>query len=150
MHSVSSVILAFHQLGCRFKLKGAEVGVKSGGKLIPMLLYADDAVIFAEDEKSMRLGLDVLMGWCWEWSIEVNGENCGVMHMRRKGVKRTEEKFCVGEEEIAVVKEYKYLGCVVDEHGQCRSMVKERAKAEARALSDWLRRCRASVGKVRG
>ena len=115
-----------------------------------MLVYADDAVIFAEDEKSMRLGLDVLMGWCREWSIEVNGEKCGVMHMRRKGVKRTEEKSCMGEEEIAVVEEYKYLGCVVDEHGQCRSMAKERAKAGARALSDWLRRCRASVEEVRG
>ena len=40
------------------------------------------------------------------------------MHMRRKGVKRTEEKFYVGEEEIAVVEEYKYLGCVVDDYGQ--------------------------------
>ena len=69
-----------------------------------MLLYADDAVMFAEDEKSMRLGLDVLMGWCREWSIEVNGEKCGVMHMRRKGIKRMKEKFYVGEEEIAVVK----------------------------------------------
>ena len=124
--------------------------MKCGSKLISVLLYADDAVIFAEDERSMRLGLDVLMGWCREWSIEVNGEKCGVMHMRRKGIKRTEEKFCVGEEQIAVVEEYKYLGCVVDEHGQCRSMVKERAKAGARALSDWLRRCRASVGEVRG
>ncbi len=57
MHSVSSVIRAFHQLGCRFKLNEAEVGVKCGSKLISMLLYADDAVIFAEDEKSMRLGL---------------------------------------------------------------------------------------------
>ena len=28
--------------------------------------------------------------------------------------------------------------------------MKERAKAGARALSDWLRRCRASVGEVRG
>ena len=45
------------------RLKEAEVGVKCGTKLISMLLYADDAVIFAEDEKSMRLGLDVLMGW---------------------------------------------------------------------------------------
>ena len=44
-------------------LKEAEVGVKCGSKLISMLLYTDDAVIFAEDEKSMRLGLDVLMGW---------------------------------------------------------------------------------------
>ncbi len=73
------------------RLKEAEVGVKCGSKLISVLLYADDAVIFAEDERSMRLGLDVLMEWCREWSIEVNGENCGVMHMRRKGVKRTED-----------------------------------------------------------
>ena len=132
------------------RLKEAEVRVKCWGKLISMLLYADDAVIFAEDEKSMKLGLDVLMGWCREWSVDVNGEKCGVMHMRRKDVERTEEKFYVGEEEIVVVEEYKYLGCVVDECGQCRRMVEERAKAGARALSDWLRRCRASVGEVRG
>ena len=56
----------------------------------------------------------------------------------------------MGEEEIAVVEEYKYLGCIVDEHGRCRRMVEERAKAGAVALSDWLRRCRASVGEVRG
>ena len=69
--------------------------------------------------------------------------------MRRKGIKKMEEKFYVGEEEIAIVEEYKYLGCVVDEHGRCRRMVEERVKAGAVALSDWLRRCRASVGEVR-
>ena len=63
------------------RLKEAEVGVKCGSKLISMLLYADDAVIFAADENSMRLGLDVLMGWRREWSVEVTGEKCGVMHM---------------------------------------------------------------------
>ena len=62
--------------------------------------------------------------------------NCGVMHMRRKGIKRTKEKFYVVEEEIAIVEENKYLGCVVDEHGRCRRMVEERAKAGAVALSD--------------
>ena len=44
----------------------------------------------------MRLRLDVLMGWCRVSSLEVNGEKCGVMHMKRKGIKRTEEKFYVG------------------------------------------------------
>ena len=48
------------------RLKEAEVRMKCGSKLISMLLYADDAVIFAGDEMSMRLGLDVLMGWCRE------------------------------------------------------------------------------------
>ena len=91
------------------RLKEAEVGVKYGSKLVSMLLYADDDAIFAEDEKSMRLRLDVLMGWCREWSGEVNGEKCGVMHMRRKGIKRKEEKFYVGKEEIAIAEECKYM-----------------------------------------
>ena len=43
-----------------------------------------------------------------------------------------------------------YLGCVVDEHVECRKMVEERGKSGARALSDWLRRCKAIVGEVRG
>ena len=59
--------------------------------------------------------------------------------MRRKGVKRVME-------EIAVVEEYKYLGCAVDECGQCRRMVEERR----RSLSDWLRRCRVQWGKLGG
>ena len=40
-------------------------------------------------------------------------EKCGVMHMRRRGVKRTGETFCVESKEIEVVEEYKYLGCVI-------------------------------------
>ena len=36
------------------KLKEAEVGVMCMGQLISALLYADDAVIFAEDEELMR------------------------------------------------------------------------------------------------
>ena len=72
------------------------------------------------------------------------------MHLRRKGVKRSEERFHVRGEEIKVMEEYKYLGCVVDEYLSNVRMVEERAKAGAKALSDWLRRCRATVGEVKG
>ena len=48
------------------------------------------------------------------------------------------------------MEEYKYLGCVVDEHLSNVRMIEERAKAGAKALSDWLRKCRATVGEVRG
>ena len=58
--------------------------------------------------------------------MEINVEKCGVMYMRRKGVKRTEEKFYVGGEEIGIVEEYKYLGCVVNEHLESMRMVVER------------------------
>ena len=120
------------------------------GQLISALLYADDAVIFAEDEELMRRGLDVLAEWCEEWSVKVNVEKCGMMHLRRKGVKRSDERFHVGGEGIKVMEEYKYLGCVVVEYLSNVRMVEERAKVGAKALSDWLRRYRATVGEVKG
>ena len=82
--------------------------------------------------------------------MKVNVEKCRVMHMRKKGVKRSDGGFLVGGEVIKVVEEYKYLGCVVDEHLSNVRMIEERAKAGAKALSDWLRGCRATVGEVRG
>ena len=52
------------------------------GRLVTALLYADDAVLFAEDEEGMRVNLEVLSGWCKQWSVEVNVEKSWVMHMR--------------------------------------------------------------------
>ena len=98
------------------KLKEADVGVMCRGQLISALLYVDDAAIFAKDEELMRKGLYILAKWCEEWSVEVNIEKCGVMHLSRKGVKRSDKRFHVGGEEIKVMEEYKYLGCVVDEY----------------------------------
>ena len=68
--------------------------------------------------------------------MEINVEKCGVMPVRKKGTKRTEEKLYVGDDEVQVVEEYKYLGCVVNEHMQSVRMAEERAKAGVRALSD--------------
>ena len=97
----------------------------------------------------MRGGLDILAEWCEEWLVKVNGEKCRVMHLRRKGVKISDERCHVGGEEIKVMEEYKYLGCVVDEY-LSNVRMEERAKAGAKALSDWLRRCRATVGEMKG
>ncbi len=48
------------------------------------------------------------------------------------------------------MKEYKYLGCMVNDQLNCARMVEEREKAGAKALSDWIRRCRVAVGELRG
>ena len=49
-----------------------------------------------------------------------------------------------------MVESYKYLGCTVNEHMDCRAMVRERSTGGRGALSAWLWRCRVSVGEVRG
>ena len=76
------------------RLKEAEVRVMCRGQFIPALMYADDAVIFADDEV-MRRGLDILAEWCEECSVKVNVEKCRVMHVRRKGVKIYLMKGCM-------------------------------------------------------
>ena len=109
-------------------------------------------MILAEDEKLMKRGLEVLMEWCDEWSVEVHVRKSGVMHMRRKGVKRTVERFYVSGKEIGVVEEYRYLGSVVNEYLANVRMAEEKGKAgnTMKTLREWLRRCRASMREVKG
>ena len=111
-------------------------------------MFADDMVILGEGEEQRR-GLGILE-WCSEWPKKVNADKCGVMHTRRNGVKRTTSKFSVGGERIKVPESYKYLGCIVNEHMDCRKVVRERAMTGRGALSAWLWRCRVSMGEVRG
>ena len=88
--------------------------------------------------------------WCIQWAVKVNAEKCGIMHIRKNGVKRTEEKFEMNGERIEVIEEYKYLGCTINQHLECKGVVKERANAGTRALSSWLRGCTAAIGEVKG
>ena len=37
------------------------------GRMVSVLLYADDAVLMAEDEKQVKSGLKVLEEWYREW-----------------------------------------------------------------------------------
>ena len=73
-----------------------------------------------------------------------------MMHIRRRGIKRTVEIFYVNDERNGVVEEYKCLGCMVNDQFNCARIVEERAKAGGKALSDWIKRCRIAVGKLRG
>ena len=38
------------------------------------------------------------------------------MHVRQKRVAKTDVEYVIDNEDIPMVEQYKYLGCVVDEH----------------------------------
>ena len=46
--------------------------------------------------------------------------------------------------------EYRYLGCVINEHVESKVMVDSRARAGARAQCACVRRCRVADGEVQG
>ena len=82
----------------------------------------------AEDEKLITWGFDVLMEWFDEILVKVNVVKSGIMHMRRKGVRSTVERFYAGGKEIGGVEEYKYLGSVEIEYHNNVRMVEERGR----------------------
>ena len=47
--------------------------------------------------------------WCAKCSVQVNIYKCEIMHMRKKGVKRSEQKFVVNGEAVHNVTEYRSL-----------------------------------------
>ena len=126
---LSPLLFSLYINGALEKLRAAKVGIMCTEELVTALLFADDMVILAEGEEELNRGLGVLGEWCREWGMKVNADKCGVMHIRRRGVKRTVSAFSVGGDMVRVVQSYKYLGCTVNEHVDCREMVGERAKA---------------------
>ena len=45
----------------------------------------------------------------------------GGMHIRRKGINKTLKEFYADGERIDVVEKYKYRGCTVNDHLQCKT-----------------------------
>ena len=71
------------------------------------MLHPDDMVMFAEDDEMMGRALKKLDEWCMEWAVRVNVDKCGIMHVRKKGVKRSQQKFVVNGGTARNVVEYK-------------------------------------------
>ena len=130
------------------QLKSTRCGIECAGEIVPGLLFADDTALLAPDESGIKKSLDVLIEWCRDWGVKINVSKSGIMHVRQKRVARTDVQFVIDNEEIPMVEQYRYLGCVVDEHLELKSMVEERAIAGKRALGAWFHRCRTELGDV--
>ena len=56
------------------------------------------------------------------------------MHIQQKKIKRDDVQYVIDNNEIPMVSQYRYLGCVIDEHLEMNDMVEEKAVAGKRAL----------------
>ena len=94
------------------QLKSVRCGIECAGEIIPGLLFADDTALLAPDESGIKKSLDVLVEWCKDWGVKINVSKSGIMHVRQKRVARTDVQFVIDNEEIPMVEQYRYLGCV--------------------------------------
>ena len=67
---------------------------------LAILLYADDVVLLAENEKDLQKMLDVLNFWCKNNALYINVNKSKIMHFRNPPVPRTDFNLTVNGDSI--------------------------------------------------
>ena len=115
-------------------LKELNIGIDINGETLCTLLFADDIVIFAEAETELQMLLDCVHNWCQNWKLRVNIDKTKVVHFRNKRVNRTKCAFKMGNENVDIVEEYKYLGVYLNEYLDYNVIANTLSGAAGRAL----------------
>ena len=97
-------------------LKELNIGVKINNMCIPILMYADDVVILANDEVELQTLLTHVNRWCKKWLMTVNLKKSKVMHFRPKNVNQCINDMYLGDDKLDYIDTYKYLGVYFNEH----------------------------------
>ena len=94
------------------------------------LLYADDTLILAENDKQLQNALDGLNNYCNKWALKVNTDKTKVMIFSTGRITRF-KSFKFGDESIDVVEDYVYLGTTFNFNGKFhKAMAKQVLQAK--------------------
>ena len=91
-------------------------------EVLNILLYADDIVLFAENEEDLQSLLFIVQIWCEKWRLQVN-------------LAKTKFVFVFNKHPVTYCKFYKYLGCYINEHIDFDYTSKMQSDSAGRALS---------------
>ena len=97
------------------ELKNLNIGIDINGKTVCTLFYADDIVLFAENEEDLQRLIEHVYKWCNKWKMFVNSDKTKVVHFRNSRKPVSLFKFSYGDMDLEIVKTYNYLGVNFDE-----------------------------------
>ncbi len=87
-------------------------GPRVGLLLLPILLYADDAVLIATSVAELQAMLLILQWWCRRWRLQLNPEKCAAMVISRHRQQGT-VRVRINNIGLKTSQSFKYLGVVV-------------------------------------
>ena len=135
-------------------LNELNVPVLNGNK-ITHLLYADDLVLFALDESSLKSLLLRLEDFCSAWGLTVNMKKTVVMVFNYQGrLLNCSSSFKYGSVPIQAARNYTYLGIVFNLYGSFKDAIESLRKKALRSyfgmkkLIDWKYLKRSSIIKL--
>ncbi len=91
-------------------LKALDIGVTVGNEKVPLLLYADDIVLLAENAHDLQILLSALNDWCNTNDMHINATKSNIVHVRPASVVRTDCVFHCGTNNLNIVDKYTYVG----------------------------------------
>ena len=92
-------------------------GVRLTNSQLPLLLFADDVLLFGNSPENLQKSLHALQSYCNTWNLSVNLSKTKIMIFKRKNVKVSHTTFMYNGLPVEVVDEYKYLGLVFTSNG---------------------------------
>jgi hypothetical protein len=94
-------------------INALNIGIDIDNEKLAILLYADDVVLLAENEKDLQKIMDVFNFWCTNNALYVNVNKFNIMHFRNPSVPRTDFNFTVNGNSMECVNRYQYLGLLL-------------------------------------
>ena len=112
---LSPLLYAIYVDGLHDELRRKGLGIWMYGRLVPLLLYADDIVLLALDAESMKLMHDAVTAYASRWRFEINSSKSNVMVIGPRAARKAavQHTWSIGGQTIALTEEYKYLGAEV-------------------------------------
>ena len=103
-----------NDLALKIKAVGKGVPIDDDDdELICIMLYADDVVLIAENERDLQTMLNELSAWCEANHMHVNNYKSKVVHYRHESIPRSFFNFSCCSSNIEIVDKYVYLGLTI-------------------------------------
>ena len=97
------------------EIDNCESGIMYSDFVVSSLAYADDIILLSDSEEGLQKQIQTLEKWCHKWMLNINMGKTKVMHFcSNRQTPHTKHRFVINGQELEVVKQYKYLGIVVD------------------------------------
>ena len=115
--------------------KAQDGGLIIGGKKFWTLAYADDVVILAKDKRDLENMIKTLFNYLKRKKLTLNVQKSKVMVFKKGGRRAIYNKWMWGEEKIEEVKEYNYLGYLLQNTNSDEKHVQKVCAKATRAMA---------------
>ena len=107
-----------------------------------VLMYADDTVILAEDERGISNALKAMEAYCDRWKLDINCRKTKVTVFTKRKDYLNNYNFQFKGEKIEIVNEYKYLGVTLNYNGGFKICQEYLCQQGRRAMYSLIAKCR--------